>query len=412
MVAAGAHPALRQAGCGLAGPHLDTPELLYGGAVGGGKSALLLMAASLFADSPYSQAVILRKNYPDLNASGGLMDEARAWWPDYWNGKDHRVNFPTGARITFAHLSNATAHFGHQGAQYTFIGIDEAAQIPEYQLRYMNSRLRAPKESPVPLQVRYTANPDPSQPGHRYLRDYFVRSKDPRYVYFPASLDDNPHLDEGYAERLGESLTRDSLAWLRGGDWEHLPSGYTFEREWITDNIVDKMDWTPVRQVRSWDLAATQQSKSANDPDYSVGILLGVSESKEFGILDVERFRGSPAETERRMQSTAERDGPETPIVIEREPGSSGKIAMRYLQENVLAGFSSHGHNPTGDKKRRADPLSGLFERGMVKILNRHWTDELVSELLSFPEGQHDDQVDALSQAHWTLSRYRVAKAH
>ena len=112
------------------------------------------------------------------------------------------------------------------------------------------------------------------------------------------------------------------------------------------------------------------------------------------------------------MRSTAERDGPETPIVIEQEPGSSGKIAMRYLQEHVLQGFSSHGHKPTGDKKRRADPLSGLFERGAVKILNRHWTDELVSEMLSFPEGQHDDQVDALSQAHWTLSRYRVAKAH
>ena len=302
-----------------------------------------LPLSSLTASIPRQSS--FGRSYPDLNASGGLMDEARSLVARLleWQGSPGHLPHRRADHFRTP-IQTATSHYSHQGAQYTFIGIDEAAQIPEYQLRYMNSRLRAPIESPVPLQVRYTANPDPSQPGHRYLRDYFVRSKDPRYVYSPASLDDNPHLDEEYAERLGESLTRDSLAWLRGGDWEHLPSGYTFEREWLTDNIVDKMDWTPVRQVRSWDLAATQQSKSANDPDYSVGILLGVGESKEFGILDVERFRGAPAETERRMRSTAERDGPETPIVIEQEPGSSGKIAMRYLQEHVLQGFSSHGH--------------------------------------------------------------------
>src|SRR5438132_1149897 len=46
-------------------------EALFGGAVGGGKSAALLMAALQYADRPSYSALIVRKTYPTLAQPGG-----------------------------------------------------------------------------------------------------------------------------------------------------------------------------------------------------------------------------------------------------------------------------------------------------------------------------------------------------
>jgi hypothetical protein len=51
----------------------------------------------------------------------------------------------------------------------------------------------------------------------------------------------------------------------------------------------------------------------------------------------------------------------------------------------------------TTDKTARARSFQAYMAQGKVYILDRDWTDILVKELLSFPSGKHDDQVDALS---------------
>ena len=53
---------------------------------------------------------------------------------------------------------------------------------------------------------------------------------------------------------------------------------------------------------------------------------------------------------------------------------------------------------PVQDKVLRARPLQGMFQRGMISINTRYpWLEELVQELLRFPHGTYDDQVDALA---------------
>ena len=51
----------------------------------------------------------------------------------------------------------------------------------------------------------------------------------------------------------------------------------------------------------------------------------------------------------------------------------------------------------TTDKTSRARSFQAYMAQGKVYILNRDWTEPLKKELLSFPSGKHDDQVDALS---------------
>ena len=52
------------------------------------------------------------------------------------------------------------------------------------------------------------------------------------------------------------------------------------------------------------------------------------------------------------------------------------------------------------DKVSRAMPLSARMEQGQVYFLeNALWFDDLEREMLQFPEGEHDDQVDSLAYA-------------
>jgi predicted phage terminase large subunit-like protein len=56
----------------------------------------------------------------------------------------------------------------------------------------------------------------------------------------------------------------------------------------------------------------------------------------------------------------------------------------------------------------RMSAQSAKIEAGAVHLPQRApWLDDLRSEILAFPRGLHDDQVDSLSQALSWLSRPR-----
>jgi phage terminase large subunit-like protein len=48
--------------------------------------------------------------------------------------------------------------------------------------------------------------------------------------------------------------------------------------------------------------------------------------------------------------------------------------------------------------------VSDLFASGMVWVPNKHWAEEVMEEVASFPAGEHDDYVDSTSMA---LMRFR-----
>jgi predicted phage terminase large subunit-like protein len=60
----------------------------------------------------------------------------------------------------------------------------------------------------------------------------------------------------------------------------------------------------------------------------------------------------------------------------------------------------------TGSKITRAQPLAAAAEAGHVYLLRAHWNGALLDELAVFPNGEHDDQVDALSGAVYHVSKY------
>lgn len=177
--------------------------------------------------------------------------------------------------------------------------------------------------------------------------------------------------------------------------------GGLFKRQWFANPV--KFFPEGLQRVRSWDLASA--SDATTDPDYSVGLLMGLDPRTELlYIIDVIRGRWSPAGVENKIKATARWDGEETRIRIPQDPGQAGKFQANYLV-GQLRGYSVSTEREEGDKANRADPFAAQCEHGFVKMVEGDWNDSFVDELCAFPNGVHDDQVDAASAALRALVR-------
>jgi len=379
-------------------------EALFGGSAGGGKSSALLMAALQYTDVPDYSAIIFRKTYADLALPGAIMDRFVQWMSEYedvrWNSQTHTATFPSGARISFGYLNNPNDHLRYQGFEAQFAGFDEVTHLRESQYLYIASRLRKPAFGPlasVPLRMRAASNPAPNWVRQRFL----VEGSEHGAIFVPARLDDNPGVDKVSYRQTLAMLSPLERRQLEDGDWWASIEGSLFRRE---DFPVIGSDEMPVfdastKFVRYWDLAATEESESNKNPDWTVGTLMAFHKGQAF-VMDVQRARLKPNKVEELVQQTALQDGKMTPIRMEQEGGSSGKIAIDNFARNVLPGFDFDGIRPSGDKQLRATPMASASSKGNVILCRAAWNGAWLDELTSFPEvNDHDDQVDSASGA-------------
>ena len=69
-------------------------------------------------------------------------------------------------------------------------------------------------------------------------------------------------------------------------------------------------------------------------------------------------------------------------------------------------GIPVQDYTPTrgNDKITRVNAVADLFASKMIWAPQTRWADEVIEEFASFPAGEHDDLVDAMTQA---LLRFR-----
>lgn len=173
--------------------------------------------------------------------------------------------------------------------------------------------------------------------------------------------------------------------------------GGLFKRDWI--HYDSPLPANAVR-CRYWDKAATH-----GDGDWTVGCLMSVQDGR-YCIEDIVRLQGSPYEVQNTIRATAERDGRDVMIRMEQEPGSSGVDVIDHYSRQVLQGYNFRPDKVTGNKELRAGPMAAAMECGNLWFVRAPWNRELESELLEFPLGEHDDQVDACSGAFRILADY------
>jgi hypothetical protein len=217
-------------------------EALYGGAAGGGKSVALLAAALQFVEEPGYAALILRRTYKQLSKSDSILSKAKEWLlgrPGIrWNGDEYKFTFPRGTTVEFGHMEHEDSVYNYQGGTWAFVGVDEVTQFTGPMLAYPRTRQRRLVHSKVP--IRWRGGSNPGGVGHEYVKARYVKGPNgespagPDRQFFPARIDDNPHLDrDDYVRQLKESgIDGLLLDQLLNGDWDAVAGG-RFKKEWF-----------------------------------------------------------------------------------------------------------------------------------------------------------------------------------
>ena len=153
----------------------------------------------------------------------------------------------------------------------------------------------------------------------------------------------------------------------------------------------------PFAECRGWDAAATEKGPG-KDPDFTVGAKIRRYTNGLYVVMHAVRGQYGPAEGDNTMRSTAVADGRACRQREEQEPGSSGKKVIAS-HVKLLEGLDYKGEPSTGDKVTRAKPFAVQVDAGNVCLLAGDWTQAYIDELILFPNGRHDDQVDGSSTA-------------
>lgn len=190
-------------------------------------------------------------------------------------------------------------------------------------------------------------------------------------------------------------------AWYFAALYQQRPtprSGGLFQREWFAKYVDAMPAGGDVRYVRYWDKASSLDK----DADFTAGVLMAVREDV-FYVVDVIEKKVTPKGRRDLQRACAENDPKGTVIWIEHEGGSSGADAAEE-EAKALAGFAVHWEHPTGPKWSRAESLASQCEAGNVVIVKAGWNRKFIEQLCQFPNGKHDDMVDAAAGACRKLS--------
>ena len=147
------------------------------------------------------------------------------------------------------------------------------------------------------------------------------------------------------------------------------------------------------RIVVSWDTALS----SSELADYSVCVVILVRAETVY-VLDVVRSRFEYPHLKRKAKEIHQawrRFANHYSLVIENK--GSGMSLIQDLQRDDIHPIAI---KPEGDKIMRMLAQTPAIEAGSVLLPKRAgWLQDFQQELMAFPAGRHNDQVDALSQA-------------
>lgn len=176
--------------------------------------------------------------------------------------------------------------------------------------------------------------------------------------------------------------------------WEHMP----------TVNATHGVAY----RVRYWDLAKTE-----GEGDFTAGGFVSYAPETPVPVIveDVVAHRYGPGRRNNLIVETARRDAEKygaDGFVIWIE--SLGKDDTKALVA-ALAGFivQSETQSGQGDKEVRASPLASQAQVGNVALLVGAWNDRFREQACAFPNGENDDEVDAVAGAYNKALQLAVA---
>ena len=169
--------------------------------------------------------------------------------------------------------------------------------------------------------------------------------------------------------------------------------------------IWEKADPPPCDYViQSWDTAFEKNNRA----DYSACTTWGVFQHPNKNgdlrpniiLLDAFKQRMEFPELKKKAFDMWQEWNPDTLLIEKRAAGAP----LIYEMRKIGIPLSEYTPGKGNDKIARVNAISDLFASGVVWCPETRWADEVMEEMASFPNGDHDDLVDSSSQA---LMRFR-----
>lgn len=161
------------------------------------------------------------------------------------------------------------------------------------------------------------------------------------------------------------------------------------------------------RTVQSWDTAQSGVSTA----DYSVCTTWRVYD-QQYYLVDLLRKRLTYPELKKAAITQAALHKPNH-VLIE-DVGAGQSLRQDLVVERPPYCTNPIAIKPKMDKLARAAQHSATFEAGQVYFPKvAPWLDDLLMELMLFPSGRNDDQVDSLTQfLNWQIHQFKQLATH
>lgn len=156
--------------------------------------------------------------------------------------------------------------------------------------------------------------------------------------------------------------------------------------------------------IQAWDTAFEKNTRA----DYSACTTWGVfyhpddtgKEQANLILLNAFRDRLEFPELKKRVLEQYKEWNPDGLIIEKKASGAPLIYELRSMGVPVQEFTPTKGN----DKITRLNAVSDLFASSRIWVPNTNWAEEVVEEVASFPNGDHDDYVDSVSLA---LMRFR-----
>ena len=184
----------------------------------------------------------------------------------------------------------------------------------------------------------------------------------------------------------------------------YIEGGNIIKTEWWSKYPADLKP----EQFISLVIAVDTAFKKTETADYSVAATLGMDRNGDIYLVDILRGKYDFPELKQRLIRLNNRWRGRGLRAMYIEDKASGQSMIQELKRE--SGMSVIPYKVVHDKVARVNAILPLIEGGRVFIPDQSdWLDAFIDESVSFPNGNHDDQVDAVTMGIDILSRTHVS---
>src|SRR5262249_146220 len=225
--------------------------------------------------------------------------------------------------------------------------------------------------------------------GFNWLYDTFVTQPSADTALYRASTAANPFVDPAFVAALRAQYPSQFARQELEGEVVTLGAGL-IRREWfrVVEGAPRGLRWS-----RFWDLATSTRETA----DYTASVRAAFAGDGTLYLADMVHGRWEWPDA-RRLLLQQLALAPDVAVGI-GQAGYELAAVQDVLREGATYGRQVRGVPVDRDKLARAQPWIARAEAGKVALVRGAWVPAFLAEAEAFPEGGHDDQVDAVSGA-------------